>query len=242
MRAAAGSLVIAGGGTFPEEARRRFLALAGGERAAVVIIPTASKDADDPAQTVADFWGEVPAHGTFTLLHTRDRDRANDPEFSEPLRKATGVWISGGRQGALMDAYDGTLVETAVHGVLNRGGVVGGKSAGAAAMSDVMIAGGRDAPVIGSGFGLLPRAIVDQHFSERGRLGRLLAALKAHPDHAGIGIDENTAVIVSPEGFCVVGEASVTVCEPRGATTVLWSGERRNFSDTAAVATAGGGR
>src|SRR5690606_9814305 len=102
--------------------------------------------------------------GAVEILHTRDRAVADTPEFTEPLRRATAVWLSGGAQSRLAEAYGGTAVEREILAVLARGGAVGGTSAGAAIQSPTMIAGGNPVPEIAQGFALLPGTIVDQHF------------------------------------------------------------------------------
>src|SRR5207302_6337873 len=105
-----------------------------------------------------------------TLLHTRSRATANDASFCQPLAEATGVWLGGGDQSKLVSAYRGTAVESELHKLLRRGGVIGGTSAGAAVMSGPMIAGGNMPARLGQGFGFLPGGIVDQHFLRRNRM------------------------------------------------------------------------
>ncbi len=164
----AGALVICGGGGLPESVRREFVRLAGGPKAKIVVIPTASSDADGPAAEVAEFlepWNKMGA-ASVVLLHTRSRAKADDPAFSRPLEDATGVWFSGGDQSRVTEVYLGTAVERALHAVLGRGGVIGGTSAGAAIMSRVMITGGREKATVGTGFGFLPGTVVDQHAAE----------------------------------------------------------------------------
>lgn len=105
--------------------------------------------------------------------------------------------------------------------MLQRGGVVGGTSAGASAISDVMIAGGRgDHPLIGRGFGFLPQTVIDQHFLKRNRLPRLMAAVRRHPGWIGFGIDEGTAIIVRPAygDFQVIGQSYVVACSSGDVT------------------------
>jgi cyanophycinase len=206
-----GTLVIVGGGDLPDAVLNRFLELAGGKSARLVIIPTASARADHPEQLKNwAFWKSQEA-ASVVLLHTRRREQANDPAFVKPLRDATGVWLSGGDQALLAAAYRGTLVEKELRRLLARGGVVGGTSAGAAVMSAVMIEGGNPARV-GDGFGLLPGAVVDQHFTNRKRLDRLLGVLAKYPDYLGIGIDEETAAVVQGRKLAVLGNASVRIC------------------------------
>lgn len=146
------------------------------------------------------------------LLHTRSRPQANDPAFLKPLTEATGVWIAGGDQRLLTAAYLDTGVLVEIKKVLARGGVVGGTSAGAAVMSRVMIAGGAQRPEIDKGFGLLGHVIVDQHFHQRNRLKRLQAAVIEHPELVGLGVDEETAVVIRNGTLKVVGRFSVVTC------------------------------
>ena len=167
-RIAAGALVICGGGGLPESVRREFVRLAGGPKAKIVVIPTASSDADGPAAEVAEFLEPWNKRGVASavLLHTRSRAKADDPAFSRPLEDATGVWFSGGDQSRVTEVYLGTAVERALHAVLGRGGVIGGTSAGAAIMSRVMITGGREKATVGTGFGFLPGTVVQRACAE----------------------------------------------------------------------------
>lgn len=205
-----GSLIISGGGKPAPIIKDRFIALAGKSEAKLVIIPTASLTADDADKDHAAAWQDANL-STITILHTRDRKKANDPAFVTPLKLASAVWISGGSQTRLSDAYVGTLVETELHALLARGGVIGGTSAGAAVMSRDMIASGRSDPQMGTGFGFLPYSIIDQHFLARNRQSRSLKALKEHPGRFGLGIDEGTALEVSGRRMRVLGNSTVTV-------------------------------
>ena len=102
-----------------------------------------------------------------TLLHTRDAKKANEAAFVKPLTEATAVWFGGGDQGKLLAAYRGTAVERELHKLLQRGGAIGGTSAGAAVMSKVMITGGNPKAEVGTGFGFLTHVVIDQHFLKR---------------------------------------------------------------------------
>ena len=210
---ARGSLVIAGGGSLPPEVINHFLSQAGGEEAHLVIVPTASSRADDPAlgeQLLAP-WQARP-HASLRLLHTRDRGEADSLEFVKPLATATGVWLMGGQQQRLADAYAGTRFEEQLLSLLDRGGVIGGSSAGAAIQSRLMIASGKTEAVISTGFDLLPGTVIDQHFSQRDRIGRLRGVVDRHPDQLGLGIDESTALLVQGRLLRVVGTGTVTLC------------------------------
>jgi cyanophycinase len=207
-----GSLVIVGGGPTPEVVRDRFLQLAGGKKARLVVIPTASAKADSPTLLRGFAYWSALGVSSCVLLHTRHREEANDPKFCRPLDDATGVWISGGDQTKLVAAYRGTVVEHALHGLLARGGVIGGTSAGAAVMSSVMITGGNPSAQVDFGFGFLPGVVVDQHLMKRHRVPRLLGVLTTHPGYFGLGIDEQTAVVIHGSNLDVVGNATVRLC------------------------------
>ena len=207
-----GALVIAGGGKLPDSVRAEFVKLAGGAaKARIVVIPTASEDADKPeeAASFTKAWRDLKPLGV-ELLHTRDRTVADTEAFVGPLREATAVWLSGGDQSRLTEAYRGSRVEAELHALLARGGVIGGTSAGAAVMSDPMITGGTKVATVGRGFGFLSGVVCDQHFVARGRIDRLRGVVDAHPDYVGLGIDEATAVVVTGQSIRVVGDSTVT--------------------------------
>ena len=213
-----GALVICGGGKTPKDALDRFVQLAGGEKAHLVIIPTASDNADKtPAEKVLAPW-KTRKVASVVVLHTRSKQTANNPTFYAPLQKATGVWFGGGSQARIADAYLGTAVEKELYALLKRGGVIGGTSAGAAIMSRTMIASGNPEPIMGRGLDLLPGTIIDQHFVKRSRKGRLFKALTKNPGLVGLGIDEGTALLVKGRAMRVLGESSVTVCLAPSAT------------------------
>jgi len=217
-----GALVVAGGGKLPDAIRKRFVELAGGEQAHLVVIPTASARADasrtdtSRAQAILEPWRDLKT-ASLTLLHSATRAEANDSKFLEPVRRATGIWFTGGRQSRLSDRYLSTRAATEFQAVLDRGGVVGGTSAGAAIMSRVMIASGNPVPVISAGLGLLPGTIIDQHFLKRKRQTRLESALRKHPGLVGLGIDEGTALVVRGRAIEVLGASTVTVMLAAGA-------------------------
>lgn len=216
-----GPLVIVGGGALPESALAEFLKLAGGaKKAKIVVIPTAGAAADDAkaADGFLKAWKDAEV-GSVTLLHTRDRKTADDPKFCKPLAEATGIWFSGGDQRKLMEAYGGTATEKAMFALHKRGGVIGGTSAGAAVMSEAMIAGGNPDAKTEKGFGFLPGVVVDQHFTERKRLPRLAGVIEKNPTWAGLGIDEGTALILTQGRFFkVVGAGGVTTVLAKSPT------------------------
>ncbi|MEE2826987.1 MAG: cyanophycinase [Planctomycetota bacterium] len=210
-----GKLVIAGGGGLPVSITDSFIELAGGDQSKIVVIPTASQRADQPDRGETQrLWRERGA-GAVVRLHTRSREEADEEAFVAPLRTATGVWFSGGSQSRITEVYLGTQVEAELNALLQRGGVIGGSSAGAAIMSKVMIAGGNPMAKTSAGFGFLPDTVVDQHFLRRNRVNRLLGVLHQHPGLVGIGIDEGTALVCSGDALRVVGQSYVTLWLPR---------------------------
>jgi len=221
-----GTVILSGGGRLPDEVRKAFVEAGGGAKCRLVVIPTATPGNDDQealqeGTEVADGWKQLEV-ATVEVLHTRDRERANEAQFCEPLRQATAVWFTGGRQSQIAATYQGTRFEDEVRQVLVRGGVVGGTSAGAACMSRVMIVRGQvwETP----GLGMVPGVIVDQHFVARQRRDRLLAALQQHPQLVGVGIDEGTALVVKGREVKCLGESTVHLC--LGACNALEPCER----------------
>lgn len=232
-REVTGTIVVCGG-KVTDDIAREFLRLAGGEKARLVVIPTASDLADGPSATrFIEFWKERGPE-TVDMLHTRVRSVADQSDFVEPLRRATGVWMTGGNQNKLTSAYLDTLVHRELRAILDRGGVVGGTSAGAAALSEVMICGGRSQALLTRGFGLLPQAIVDTHWLKRGRVNRLCGVLEAYPGMLGLGVDESTAMCISNRDMWVVGSSFATTVLGDAADEpvqfdLLASGERGDF-------------
>ncbi|MEO6789245.1 MAG: cyanophycinase, partial [Chthoniobacteraceae bacterium] len=152
-----------------------------------------------------------------TVVHTRDRAVADSAEFVEPLTKANAVWIDGGRQWRLADAYNGTRTLKEIQGVLARGGVVGGSSAGATIQGSYMVRGAPEGNTImmakghEEGFGLVRNCAIDQHVIARQRLDDMLPVIAAHPELLGFGIDEGTALIVEGDRARVIGPSKVAV-------------------------------
>jgi cyanophycinase len=210
-----GSLVICGGGVLPETLRTKVVELAGGEHARLVVISTASQTADTPDVETYVAWWRQQKLAEMTILHTRSRELADTERFVEPLTRATGVWFMGGNQAWLIDAYSGTRTEAELRKVLERGGVIGGTSAGAAVMSKLMIRRGGTMAELGRGFGFLEGAVVDQHFVRRMRQDRLLKVVEQHPQLVGLGIDEATALLVQGRRLTVLGDSEVRVCFAR---------------------------
>ena len=215
--AVAGALVIVGGGGTPDEVKRRALDLAGGKKAVVAVLPQASRRPEAGSESTT-MWKTAGAAEAF-VVDVEQSDKAK-----KLLDRATLIWMSGGSQSRLAEAL--RTYGVAAH-VLRRhrdGVVVGGTSAGAAVMSEVMIARGRsdsissNAVETAKGLGLLTDFIIDQHFLRRSRFNRLLSTVLAHRHLVGLGIDERTAAIVQGRRIDVVGEGAVVVVDARKAT------------------------
>jgi cyanophycinase len=208
-----GSLVIAGGGDLPDAVYDEFVRIAGGKKARLVLIPSAyNYGSMSRIRSAFGGWREYDVE-SFDFLHTDSRDQADTAAFARVLETATGVWIAGGAQGRLTRRYGQTRVEELLRKVLERGGVVGGTSAGASVMSELMISeGSKYEAVLDRGLGLSSKLVIDQHFSERGRFPRLLGVLEENLGHIGLGIDEDTAVILCENRLRVMGDGWATVC------------------------------
>ena len=213
-----GVLIAMGGGNGTPEIFEKWKSLGGGSNAHVVLIPTANNPGDDIAPVI-DGLKQVFGVQDVSVLDTKDRAKANSAEFVAPLRGATFVFIDGGRQWRLADAYLGTRVERELRNVLKRGGVIAGSSAGASILASYLVRGDPRGPesVMAKGhergFGFLPDSAIDQHVSERHREHDLEAVVMAHPKVLGIGIDSNTIIVVQGNQFEVIGTGRVTITE-----------------------------
>jgi len=243
-----GSIMLHGGGRLTIEAFECFVNLAGGPEAKIVLIPSAgyrANDYDSPERFISAInrnfstWIRLPSRGkasSVAVLHTDDPRDADDDTFIQPLNTATGVWFSGGEQMHLSYRYAGnfpyqTRLQVALRNVLERGGVVGGTSAGMAALPEVMTvteSSFRGAPsraVTGHGLGLLTNAIVEQHFDGRnGRFERFAGLLRdderldaltgrdgAGARMMGLAVEECTALVLQSNRLAVVGNGNAHV-------------------------------
>jgi cyanophycinase len=216
-----GALVIVGGGRVGPEILTRFFDLAGGRDAPLVVIPTANG-----AESFPDDWSGLKMFKDFgvtniTVLHTTNRTVADSEAFVRPITTARAVWFPGGRQWRLVDSYLHTRTQREVERVLERGGVVGGSSAGASILSSYMVRGAREnnyimmAPGYEEGFGLIKGVAVDQHMLTRNRQDDLEEVIAKHPELLGIGLDESTAIIVRGQQFEVTGASKVAIHDGR---------------------------
>ncbi len=197
----------------------RFVDLSGGDEARIVVIPTASQ-LEDTGERYESIFHELGA-ARCTALSYCDRSDADRDDWHDVLQDATGVFFTGGNQLRISAILGGTRVAQTIRRLNAQGIPVGGTSAGAAILPEHMIAYGSTGGTpragmvsLSPGLGLTNRFVIDQHFRERDRLGRLLTALSYNPFAVGIGIDENTAALISPDNMIhVVGSGTVTVVD-----------------------------
>ena len=202
----------------------RVLALAGGADARVVVIPTAS-ELPDTGDRYAKLFSDLGA-AHVDVLDITEREHARVPAAVETVERATAVFMTGGNQLRLSTILGGTPLAQAVRRRNATGTVVAGTSAGAAVMPEHMIASGATGPTptyesvtLAPGMGLTNRLVIDQHFRQRDRLGRLLTAVSYNPFATGVGIDEDTALVLGPDNvFEVIGSGTVTVVDPSELT------------------------
>jgi len=221
-----GKLVIVGGAQ-TSEIVKKYVELAGGTDARIIVIPNAGSEPVRWSKVQVEEFEEFGAKADFLLF---TRETADDEANLKKMDWANAVFFLGGDQSDLARDMLGTKLLTKVFDIYNNGGTVGGSSAGAAIMSEVMITGNelvnKDSTVsfvtiekgnveVKTGFGFLKNAIVDQHFLKRKRHNRTIASLIEHPNLFGIAIDESTAIIVFPdETFEVIGSYQVLVYDP----------------------------
>jgi cyanophycinase len=198
----------------------RFVELAGGTDAHIVVISTASSLGDQATELYRLLFNDMGV-SRITGLRPVTRQEANDEDFTEVLSDATGVFLTGGNQLRLSSVVAGTVLGRAIIGANRRGAVVAGTSAGASAASTHMMAFGSSGETpknrmaqMAAGLGLLQNVIIDQHFEQRTRIGRLIAVVAQSPSLLGIGVDEDTAAIVyADQTMEVIGRGVVTIVD-----------------------------
>lgn len=210
-----GSLLIVGGAMSDTLIIDRFIELAGGPDQPLLVIPTASGAEKFDNERVIKFLVERGARDV-SVLHTYKPEEADTEAFVAPLKRAKGVWFGGGRQWRLVDSYGGTLTETEIRAVLDRGGVIGGSSAGATIQGSYLARGDTKTNTImmgdhESGFDYLRKSAIDQHLLVRNRQNDLIEIIREYPELLGIGLDENTAIVVQGEEMEVIGKSFVAI-------------------------------
>jgi cyanophycinase len=220
-----GYLMPIGGAEDKKRARvvlSRFVELSGGADARIVVIPGASTFPFETGAAYCTLFHHLGARSV-EALHITHRGQANDPLKSALIDGATGIFMTGGDQLRLLTVLGGTIMADHLRTAYEMGATIAGTSAGASAMSEHMIAFGRSGAMpsqrmvqMGRGLGLTEDLIIDQHFSQRDRLGRLTTAVALNPGLIGVGVDEDTALIIDADGMCeVVGSGIVTVVDGR---------------------------
>jgi cyanophycinase len=196
---------------------QEFVEAAGGPKARIVVVPTASALGPDVIDVYRALFAALGAESVVGV-RPENREDADDPAFISPLNDATGVFMTGGNQLKLAGVVTGTAFGRAVTVAHARGATVGGTSAGASILAEHMIAFGRSGATprqrmsqLSGGLGLVQGAIVDQHFAQRNRYGRLLSLVAQSPGLLGIGVDEDTAAVFRGSHLEVVGRGAVTI-------------------------------
>jgi cyanophycinase len=215
--------IVPVGGAEDKEGRadilRRIVAISGGAEARIAIIPTASQ-LENTGRRYEAIFRELGAKEAFALAY-KNREDAERADWLAKLEEATGVFLTGGNQLRISTVLGGTIVAKTIRRLNARGVTVGGTSAGAAILSEHMIAYGSEGATpragmatLAPGFGMTNRVVIDQHFRQRDRLGRLLTALAYNPFAVGLGLDEDTAAFIDPDDKVhVLGAGAITVVD-----------------------------
>jgi len=201
----------------------RFVESAGGADARIAVIPTASSLGPEVVEVYDAVFRKLGAHEVFGA-RPEDREQANDPALAERLGDATGIFMTGGNQLKLSAVIAGTAFGDAILAAHRRGATVGGTSAGASIQSSHMVAFGSGGTTpkqrmtqVAAGLGLLPGCVIDQHFEQRNRYGRLLMIVSQSPQLLGIGVDEDTGAVIRHDTdrpvLEVVGRGAVTILD-----------------------------
>lgn len=198
---------------------KEFVRLAKGEKARIVVMTAATEKPEELGKVYIKAFKRLGAKEVQTIDISTRADAMSEKNI-ETVRKATGLFFTGGAQLHITSLMGGTDLQRVIHESYEKDLIIGGTSAGAAMMSNSMILNGTSdenprvgAVEMGAGMDLIVGCIIDTHFSQRGRHGRLLTAVGHYPQDIGFGIDENTAMIVDKTGFKVIGEGSVTVID-----------------------------
>lgn len=213
-----GSLLIVGGGELGDDIWNKFIDLAGGKNASILVVPTAAGNnemavGENTARRLKSMGIE-----NVSVLHTTDPKEADGEEFAEPVQKATGIWFTGGRHWRLADSYLDTRTHREFEKLLERGGVIGGTSAGATIQGSFMVRGDTKGNTImigdhTEGLGFFKNVTIDQHVMARNRQFDLVPVIEKYPHLLGFGIDEGTAIVVRGDSISVIGKSYVAVVD-----------------------------
>ena len=224
-----GAIIAAGGGRLDPAIYERFVELAGGADGRIVLIPTAGAQygSHDGWTAIEELRKAGAQH--LEVLHTRSEKVADLAAFAAPLRDATGVWFSGGRQFRLVDVYLDTETHRHMQRLLERGGVIGGNSAGASALASFLLRGGEyGGEIIATersvGFGFLQGVAIDQHLLARGRENEMFEVIRREPQLLGIGLNEGAAIVVTGDLARVIGGrvAIYDITDPESLIPLRW--------------------
>ena len=221
-----GTLLIVGGGNLDGTGiMEKFIELAGGPGKKFIVVPTAGGNRDREGavavyqeERILRSWVERGVKNV-KMLHTHDAKVADTEAFVKDLREADAVWFNGGRQWNIVDSYANTLTYREFHKVLERGGVIGGSSAGATIQGEYLVRGDTTGPQVmmtkepthQEAFKFLRRSAIDQHINARNRWDDLIPVMQKFPTFIGIGLSEGTAIIVKQDTFEVIGKWKVAV-------------------------------
>ena len=227
-----GACLIVGGGRLDTAIINTFMREAGGVDARIVVIPTAISDHPEDADSGFASLSERCTRWGFTnfeIVHAKDHAIANSADFADKISSADGVWFTGGRQWRLVDAYAGTKAEQAFHQVLTNGGIIAGSSAGATIQGSYLARGDSQTNTIMMGdhevgFGFIQNIAIDQHVLARNRQFDLFEITNAHPELLGVGLDENTALLIKGTQAKVVGSSYVLIYDGK-----KWDDESSNY-------------
>lgn len=241
LKAEHGHLMVIGGAEDRERDKKilcKFIDLAGGLEKKIAVLTAATEFQEETWRAYDEAFANLGVRHRIPV-HASSRDEANDTGLAQEAAAADGIFITGGDQKRLLSVVGGTELDAALHHAFKqRGACIAGTSAGASAMSGHMLALGptsetpeKDSVHLAAGLGFLQRVVIDQHFSERRRLTRLLTVVAQNPYLFGIGIDEDTALVIERGvGIEVVGEGAVTVIDGRHmASNFFPSGTRERL-------------
>lgn len=210
-----GSLIIVGGALKSQEIYDKFYELAGGENAKLVIVPTAMANLDNGFERMKQPFIKT-GFKDITIVHTRNPEEANKDAFIKPIQEATAVFFMGGRQWRIADGFLNTKAHDEFFKLLDRGGVIAGSSAGASIQGSYLVRGHTKTNVVmmgdhEEGLSFLKDVAIDQHLLKLNRQFDIFEILRAKPELLGIGLDENTGILVQGNTFEVLGESFVAV-------------------------------
>lgn len=210
-----GSLIIVGGNLQSQEIYDKFFELAGGENAKLVIVPTAIADLSGGFERMKQPFIKT-GFKDITIVHTRNPEEANTNAFIKPIQEATAVYFMGGRQWRIADGFLHTKAHDEFFKLLERGGVIAGSSAGASIQGSYLVRGHTKTNVVmmgdhEEGLSFLKNVAIDQHLLKLNRQFDIFEILRAKPELLGLGLDENTGILVQGNTFEVIGESYVAV-------------------------------